>query len=915
MPKMPTKKFRGLWVLVALAAAVLCSASGALAQRRRATHNVTDADVDAMIKQLVDRLFSLQQKQWVITVYDRKPRKKEHRSTVPKKTFTGELIANREGRVEFRPTTGKKLRVPGKFVVKLSPPAKRGGSYALTYRTRKKRAGEPLDKVPTKVVAGKLIKHVKAAWIFKTEDGKKRAIPKSLTVELHGPGHFSGRAHGGSCTSGASALATLALLKAGMPASNARMKLALQYLRGHELQAWHHSAYATYSVSLRANVWEHLIETGGDSGNRSGYRTLLREDAQYLEDGIGDTGGYNYHTSYNADGTPRKKHGCDQSNTQFGVLGMWAAASARLEIDKKYWNLVNNHWLKTQAPNGSWGYKVGSKRGSSTMTTAGLNSLYLVLDLYHSRKQGAYVRFNGIRPNAKSAVAVKRVFAAIEKALGWMKAKDRGHGNPYYRYGLERLGVASGLKRIGGRDWYRLGVEYLYRSRASLNKISAVNGSFLLMFLAYGRAPIIFNKLRTPGDPEWNYYFRDLHYMCRFLTRNFERIHKWQVVSLEENAEEDLGDAPITYLAGIKKPTYTAEQLAKLKNYLENGGTLVLHATRRSSAFVKSIKEVFEDLFKDRGYEFAKLANDHPVYNVHYGRGRALNGMDLEGMSDGARTFIFLMPKDIAGAWQQNLELSNRDLFELMANLRIYAAPGYFDLPSRLRLLKPIGNPVAAKGVLRVARIEHAGHWNANPTVWSVRGKFMTHETGLTVTLAEKPITLKNADELANVDLLQLLGHGDFKLTADQIKVLADWLKSGGMLLMDAAGGQKKFAAAADKLFDELMRTTGGRAEMVGAADKLITGEFPGGQSAGSVSYNRWGLAKSPGGGAPNLKTIKIGSRDAVLYSPIDLSATANGHFIYKMPAYKPGFARKLMDNIALLRWSQKHPAPAGEAK
>ena len=74
--------------------------------------------------------------------------------------------------------------------------------------------------------------------------------------------------------------------------------------------------------------------------------------------------------------------------------------------------------------------------------------------------------------------------------------------------------------------------------------------------------------------------------------------------------------------------------------------------------------------------------------------------------------------------------------------------------------------------------------------------------------LRRRPGFTKTAD----VDLLQLLGHGNFKLTAEQIQVLADWLKGGGMLLMDVAGGQKKFAAAADKLFDELMRTAGGRA-------------------------------------------------------------------------------------------------------
>jgi hypothetical protein len=88
----------------------------------------------------------------------------------------------------------------------------------------------------------------------------------------------------------------------------------------------------------------------------------------------------------------------------------------------------------------------------------------------------------------------------------------------------------------------------------------------------------------------------------------------------------------------------------------------------------------------------------------------------------------------------------------------------------------------------------------------------------------------------------------------------------------------------------------------------VIAGTAPGGKNAGAAAYGRWSPSDAPPGGDPNLKVLKIADRDAVFYSPVDLSATVNGHFIHDMPAYQPAYARQLVGNLALLRYSQLHP-------
>src|SRR5690242_18088059 len=46
----------------------------------------------------------------------------------------------------------------------------------------------------------------------------------------------------------------------------------------------------------------------------------------------------------------------DNSNTQYGQLGMWACEEAGLEVPSAFWDAADKHWRRTQAASGGWGY-------------------------------------------------------------------------------------------------------------------------------------------------------------------------------------------------------------------------------------------------------------------------------------------------------------------------------------------------------------------------------------------------------------------------------------------------------------------------------------------------------------------------------------------------------------------------------
>jgi hypothetical protein len=137
---------------------------------------------------------------------------------------------------------------------------------------------------------------------------------------------------------GPTALVTLALLSCGEDPQNPPMVEAVKLLkrvRGQETDK------ATYSVGLRASVF--AVLPGASRGPE------LKGDLAWLESNMLPgvrSGLYNYGS-----------HGQgDYSNSQYGVLGVWAAAEAGLEVPLSYWRTVENAWLRGQHADGGWGY-------------------------------------------------------------------------------------------------------------------------------------------------------------------------------------------------------------------------------------------------------------------------------------------------------------------------------------------------------------------------------------------------------------------------------------------------------------------------------------------------------------------------------------------------------------------------------
>ncbi|HQY87556.1 MAG TPA: hypothetical protein PK402_02785, partial [Tepidisphaeraceae bacterium] len=384
------------------------------------------------------------------------------------------------------------------------------------------RAASP-EKVDTAIAQG-----VKYLYASQNKNG---------TWDGNSPGGADHSADGGQW-GGRTALATYALLAAGQSPNDPRLQPAIEFLRTAKIEGY-------YALGLRAQVWLFLPPT---PANREAARRDLQLNILGMEGKPGrpDTGLYDY--------LLRDNERVDMSVSQYGVLGVWAGAQIDgLEVVSRYWEQADLAWRSKQLPNGAWSYD-GGTTATPSMTAAGVATLFITQD-FTQADQG--VNCSGNVTND----AIDRGLEYLTREFLNVSTLRAQH--PFYTlYGIERIGVASGLKYLNAQDWFAIGADSLVRSQQQSGQFGSdmVDTSFALLFLSRGREPVAMNKIKydvldkddMPVEGVWNQRPRDVANAVHFAGRLSEKWLNWQIIDLSVAATRDLLDAPIAYISGSK---------------------------------------------------------------------------------------------------------------------------------------------------------------------------------------------------------------------------------------------------------------------------------------------------------------------------------------------------------------------------
>jgi hypothetical protein len=251
-----------------------------------------------------------------------------------------------------------------------------------------------------------------------------------LKKQQHKEGHWEGTVlklidmEGGT-----TALATLALLEAGVPVNDPAVAKAIEYLAKLEPKK-------TYVVSLQTQV---LVRVDAKK-----HAPQVQKNADWLIEKAIRKGDNLVGWSYPGQDL------ADNSNTHFAVVALSVAAQAGAKVDAKIWQQIRDLYVRSQT-SGGWGYyndrALGGERATLNMTTCAL--LCLALAANHDKKakgpdpafekgMPALLRFGG-GPSEKSEGYQRMATAELGRTLGVAEFTAGKEKSAWYREGAEKL--------------------------------------------------------------------------------------------------------------------------------------------------------------------------------------------------------------------------------------------------------------------------------------------------------------------------------------------------------------------------------------------------------------------------------------------------------------------------------------------
>ena len=446
--------------------------------------------------------------------------------------------------------------------------------------------------------------------------------------------------------SGATSLATLALLAAGEKPNSSALQKSLSFLRSYGPE----DLRGTYAVSLQTMVYA-AAEPESDRA-RIAANVAWLERAQIKK---GDK------TLWPGSWTYSQVKGTrpgDNSCTYFALLGLNAAARAGVPVKSEVWSRASAYWKNTQEQDGAWTYSPASKLSKASMTCAGI-----LCSIITNQRGGAVGGQELITKNAVRGCGTTGLDSGPRKGMDWLAIhfdvrENTGNGRQwqyYYLWGLEQAAQLSGAHIIGEHDWYRLGAEELVRKQAAssgcwqgflVEQDEIIATSFALLFLANGRAPVLIHKLRHGRGNDWNNDSNDVRNLVSTVSRDWKCGLSWQILDAEKANDSDFSRAPIIYMNGHEDPRVSDSAKRKLREYVEQGGFVFAEACCGSSEFDVGLRKLMKEMFPENEHELRPLPEDHPIWKAK--NQLAPKSYAISGVRHGTRTSIVYLAEDVS---------------------------------------------------------------------------------------------------------------------------------------------------------------------------------------------------------------------------------------------------------------------------
>ena len=228
--------------------------------------------------------------------------------------------------------------------------------------------------------------------------------------------------------------------------------------------------------------------------------------------------------------------------------------------------------------------------------------------------------------------------------------------------------------------------------------------------------------------------------------------------------------------------------------------------------------------------------------------------------------------------------------FELLANIYLFATDEGVLQPRGWNYW-PKAREFESAATTGIARLKYKGNYDPEPLAWRRLAIHMGNRYRIKLDVTS-PLPIAELDARSH-PVAAMTGTDAFSLDEQETGSLKKYFREGGTLIVDAAGGSRKF----DQAVERQILTLPDDAEIGPIAAKHTI--YAGPEVVDKVTYRRgFALALGPARNAPRLIAVKSGNRLAIIYSREDLTAGLMGYQLHGIRGYSPQSASALMTNI-----------------
>lgn len=284
---------------------------------------------------------------------------------------------------------------------------------------------------------------------------------------------------------------------------------------------------------------------------------------------------------------------------------------------------------------------------------------------------------------------------------------------------------------------------------------------------------------------------------------------RYRPVDLDLNKfSYDPTELPILFFTGHDSFKVDPKAVAKLRQFVTDGGTMWGDACCGSEDFWKSFLTLVKQMFPNR--PFRPLAEDNPIYHCFYninsvefieeGKGNRRAPPMLLGLNIGCRTAVVGWAHDMSCGWDghthpQGKRVVPRDARLLGANLITYALADY-ELGRFLATEKIFHQKGQnTRDQLVIAQVMHGGDWDPQPSSIASLLKHLAENTTVEVQFKKENVDLRNVDAYQH-PIIYMTGHRTFTLADVEVTNLRRFLGAGGVIVSNACCGRKGFDTA-----------------------------------------------------------------------------------------------------------------------